>query len=168
LGEGIEKCIVGHSDGISKVQGRWYLLEIKTILEDGFTWQKKAAPKHVKQAQVYGELVRQGKVQFGDYKGVRDIPEIMGIIILYINKNRSIEREYKLEFDQDGARAEIKKPYLVETAHMNKEFPARCPECTNMLQKPAKQCPMVTYCFGGKSWDQLAGQNSKGPDFGKR
>ncbi len=155
LGDTIKKCIVGHSDGIIQVQGRWYVLEIKTILEDGFTWQKKASPKHVQQAQVYGELIRQGKVWFDGYEGDRTVPEVLGIIILYINKNRSVEREYRLDFDQDGARAEIKKPYLVEMAFQHKEFPARCGECVNMLQNPAKKCPMVTYCFGGKSWTQL-------------
>lgn len=152
LGEGIKKPIVGHSDGIIKIQGLWYLLEIKTINMDGFTWQKKIAPKHALQAQVYAELVRQGKVRGCPV----DVPKISGIIVIYVNKNNSVEREYRLDFDVEVARAEIKKPYLVETSFLNKEFPPRCKDCVNMLQKPAKQCPMVTYCFGGKSWNQLA------------
>jgi len=150
-----ERGIVGHSDGLILLNGRWYLLEIKTINEGGFTWLKQPKPNHARQAQVYAELVRQGFVDFGTLGHVIDTPKIFGIVLLYVNKNKSLEKTFELEFDREYAQEQLRGPYDVEVALRDKIFPARCPECVNLLQKPAKDCPLASYCFGGKSWAQL-------------
>lgn len=151
-----QKQIVGRSDGIIQISGKWYLLEIKTINEYGFTWMKNAKDAHRAQVQVYAELIRQDFVDLSEVlKATVVIPEISGILIFYINKNNSLEKIWPLEFDPEFAQAELKRPYLAEMAFRNREFPERRPECKNMLRNPAKKCPMVSYCFGGKSFDQL-------------
>lgn len=152
---GFSTPIVGHSDGLLKIGTFWYLLEIKSINDNGFTWMKQARDSHVKQAGIYCELIRQGMIRFGSHEKI-EIPQIRQIIILYVNKNRSVERQYNIDPDPDAARKELEKPYLVERAFKNKELPARREECVNMMKKPAKDCALCSYCFGGKSWNLLA------------
>ena len=156
LPDGFKKDIVGHSDGLLLHNDRWYVLEIKSINDRGFQWLKAPYDSHQQQAQVYAELIRQSFVDFGPSEKV-DVPEISGILIFYVNKNFSVEHEFFLDFDEAFAREELRRPYLVEVAFRNREFPPRKEGCVNLLQKPAKDCSMVSYCFGGRSWAQLAG-----------
>ena len=151
---GFENQIVGHSDGIILIGKLWYLLEIKSINDNGFTWQKKVKEAHEKQAQIYAELIRQGFVDFGGAEKI-EIPRIHKILIFYVNKNNSKERQYLIDPDPSLARVELEKPHVVEVAIKNKELPSRREECVSMMRKPAKNCPMCSYCFGGKSWTQL-------------
>lgn len=151
------KDIVGHSDGIIKMGSKWYVLEIKSINEYGFTWMRKVKPGHLAQVQVYAELIRQSFLDMPDsVKPTVLIPELSGIRMLYVNKNNSVEKIWPLEFDSELAKKELKRPYEVEVAFRNREFPERIPECKSMLRNPAKNCPLVSYCFGGKSFEQLA------------
>jgi len=154
--------IVGHSDGIVKIGTKHFLFEFKTINDGGFTWQKKAKDAHVAQARIYAELVRQGHVRFDEkHKGAVEVPKLHGIMIVYANKNGSpsgnpVEREYLIEFDEEFSRSQLKKPYIVEIAIRNQKLPDRMSECVSSLKKPAKLCPMNSYCFGGKNFKQLA------------
>ena len=147
--------IVGHSDGIIRLSpSKHYLLEIKTINDRGFTWQKEAQEKHVQQARVYAELVQQKMVEIPPHLK-KTIPALSGILMLYINKNNSVDKEYLLDLDSEYSRNELKRPMLVEEAMHREVLPCRLEECTNMLKNPAKKCPLVSYCFGGKTFKQL-------------
>ena len=160
LPDGFEAPIVGHSDGIIFLNRKWWLLEIKSINDGGFTWQKQAKESHVAQARIYGELIQQGHVDFAcdnEYVTYRkpNIPRLSGIVLLYVNKNNSRERIYNIDLDPEASRRELKRPYLIETAFRDKELPKREEACVSLNKKPAKNCPVVSYCFGGLSWDQL-------------
>jgi hypothetical protein len=166
LPDGLGSPIVGHSDGIIKMGALHYLFEFKTINENGFTWLKGAKDAHIAQARIYAELVRQGCIRFGSFKGKVSAPKISGIIIVYACKNgradgSPVEREFFIDLDEDAARAELKRPFIVEKAIADKELPERIPECVSLLKKPAKTCPMSSYCFGGKTFKQLEEMSGK-------
>jgi hypothetical protein len=151
--EGVTKPIVGHADGIVNVGGKWYLLEIKTININGFTTLIEPMEKHMMQAQIYAELAKQGKIQ-----GVPvdvTIPVLSGIIFLYIAKNDSREKEYKVELDETLARNELKKIVLVETCLAEKRLPNRCSDCESLLNPRVKKCPARAHCFGQQSFADL-------------
>jgi len=156
LPDGFKKPIVGHSDGLLLFNGKWHVLEIKSINDHGFSWLKKPKDSYQAQAQVYAELIRQNFIDFGEDQKPDMIPEIEAILIFYVNKNFSTEREFFLEFDRDFAHSEMKRPLAVEIGFRNRELPPRESRCKNMLRKPAKDCPLVSYCFGGMSWEQLS------------
>lgn len=167
LPDNVGHPIVGHSDGIISLGVKNFLFEFKTINDNGFTWLKQARDGHVRQARIYAELIRQGHVRFGwEHKGKVDVPKLHGIIIVYANKNgrpdgSPTEREFFVEFDEEASRKELKKPYIVETAIRKKELPPRQEACVSVLKKPAKICPMGSYCFGGKTFEQLEEMSGK-------
>ena len=152
--EGVSKPIVGHSDGLLKVKNKWYVLEIKTM--NMFSHGPLSAPyaNHNLQAQVYAELIKQGKVIKHPSYTVNPIPS--GIIFLYINKNDSVEKEFFVELDEKAARLELQKPYIIESSIINHTLPDRRPECVSMLKDPAKKCARCSHCYGRQSFDEIA------------
>jgi hypothetical protein len=150
-----KKPIVGHSDGLLNYNGKWYVLELKSINDGGFTWMKRVRDSHLAQAQVYAELILQGFVDVPESLK-STVPEVSGILIMYVNKNFSREREFFIEPDQEFARKQLKLPYIAEMSFLNREFPSRLPVCKNLLRKPAADCSVGSYCFGGKSWGELS------------
>jgi hypothetical protein len=151
--EGVTLPIVGHADGIIFLGGKWYLLEIKTINVNGFTTLIEPMEKHNLQAQIYAELARRGKIQ--DVPVDVEIPTISGIIFLYVSKNDSREKEYKVDLDEKLASNEIKKILIVDTCIAEKRLPERVVECDSMLRPRAKKCPALSYCFGQQSFSDI-------------
>jgi hypothetical protein len=152
--EGVSKPLVGHSDGLLNIKGKWYVFEIKTM--NTYHHGPLAAPydKHILQAQIYAELMRQGKVVSHPSYVANPIP--VGIIFLYINKNDSSEKEFFIELDGNSARTELSKPRIIEQAIEDHILPDRQVECFSMLQPPAKKCPRCSHCYGRQSFDEIA------------
>jgi hypothetical protein len=152
--EGVSKPVVGHSDGLLNIKGKWYVLEIKTMTT--YLHGPLSAPyeKHILQAQVYAELIWQGKIAKPPSYTVNPIP--VGIIFLYVNKNDSVEKEFFIELDRDSARRELNKPRIIERAIEDHILPDRRSECVSMLQEPAKKCSRCSHCYGRQSFDEIA------------
>lgn len=152
--EGVSKPVVGHSDGLITINNKWYVLEIKTM--NMFSHGPLSAPyaNHNLQAQVYAELIRQGKIAGYSEHDVHPIP--VGIVFLYVNKNDSVEKEFFVELDRDSARKELQKPLLIESSIENHCLPDRRPECVSMLKEPAKKCSRCSHCYGRQSYDEIA------------
>jgi hypothetical protein len=131
---------------------------MKTINFNGFSILDEPMPKHILQAQVYAELAKQGKID-GVPLGV-EIPTLSGIIFLYISKNDSREREFKVALDETTARNEIKKIVVVDTCIVERRLPNRILECPTLLSPVAKKCPACSYCFGQQTFDDI--ERSKG------
>jgi hypothetical protein len=142
----------GHADGLIIIRNRWYLLEIKTIKSNALKWMKGAMDKHVKQAQIYCELIRQRlvPVPFGT-----TIPTPEKILILYISKNDSELRDYIVDADPDFAREQMKRPVVVEKALAFRELPEKLPECTKLSDKRAQKCAVRHRCFERFDFEDL-------------
>lgn len=142
--------IVGSSDGIVLLRGKHYLLEIKSIGSYGYAGLDEARDYQVTQARLYAELIRQGLIR-GIPSDI-EIPTLHGIVMLYVGKNDSREKEFLCPVNEEEARTELKKPYIVEQSFRTKILPEKQVACTNMLKEPAKKCSVCSYCFGSKSW----------------
>ena len=153
--EGCEKPVVGHSDGLVKVGVSWKELELKSINDYGFSKLGSAKPEHVSQGKVYMELVRRKCVR-GLPEGI-EVPVPDALLMLYVNKDKSIEKEFEFPYDDQGAR-ELEQPERYERAFIEKILPERHHLCTNMLTNPANDCPVGSYCFGNLNWEQLLGE----------
>jgi hypothetical protein len=146
--------VVGHVDGIIRFNNTWYVIEIKTMNSYGHGALDEPYLAHNLQAQIYSELIRQGMVH-GVPSNIK-IPYPSGIIFLYIGKNDSREKEFRVEIDEKVARLELQKPIIVETSISKGVLPDRKPECVSLLKEPAKKCSLCSYCFGNKTFSELS------------
>jgi predicted nucleic-acid-binding Zn-ribbon protein len=148
----------GHADGLILIRNCWYLLEIKTINSNAFKWMKGAKEGHIKQAQIYCELINQGLVPtpFGV-----QLPSPEKILILYISKNDSELKDYIVDADPDFAREQLKRPILAEKAFATRSLPEKLPECTKLSDKRAQKCAVRHRCFERFGFEDLLliGQN---------
>lgn len=156
LGEGFAP-IRGHADGLVQLQNKWFLLEMKSINDRGFNWLGQAKTGHIAQGQIYGEMVRQKLVR----ECPIEIPYPESLLVLYIGKNDSQEKEFVVPLDSVAGKRELRRPLQVEEAMRDHILPDREPDCTNMLKEPAKACRMVSYCFGSLSWDELVAKGRR-------
>jgi hypothetical protein len=160
--EGCTYPIVGRCDGIVFIRNEFRLLELKTINDRGFGKLSEAKPEHVVQAQIYAELICQGLIPGVPKQS--ELKPLAGINILYINKNDSSEREFKLPLDQKLALRVLKQPVLYEVGLRMRVIPSRedcSPDCINPICYKAQQCPMKDACFRGTaneiSWQDMTG-----------
>jgi len=144
--------IVGHTDGLVKIDNIWAILEMKSINERGFGYLSAPVYNADLQGQIYGELIRDGHVPVP--KGV-NVPRPTKLIVFYIGKNNSKEKEFWQDLDKDVADEQLQKPLQYELAMTRRELPPREAECTNMLKPPAKKCDVGSHCFGSLSWGEL-------------
>jgi len=121
--------IVGHADGILKLGGEKYLLEIKTINDRGFTSLNAPKPEHKGQMTCYMKCL-----------------ELNRGIIVYINKNTSLLKEFLVEHDEayfkTSCQSRIRK-YL--TAIEEKALPDK--EGVSPSAFPCSYCPYSRVCF---------------------
>lgn len=75
--------IVGHADGIVKLEGKKYLIEIKTTNERKFSKLVEADSPHIEQSNLYLGLLK-----------------LDGVIVIYINKNTSEMKEFRSAFNR--------------------------------------------------------------------
>jgi len=144
----LSKPIVGHSDGLIRLGTFWIVLEIKTINSYGFAALREPKENHVLQGTTYTELVLRKKVR--RLPGEIQVPTPDELWILYVGKNTSDEKVYKIPIDMEmrekGARL-LEKPELVDQSIEKGVLPLRLVECDSKKAKRAKKCAAKKYCF---------------------
>lgn len=148
-----EEPVNGHSDGLIKLRNKWYVLEIKTITVRSFPFLVEAQEAHIKQAQIYAELIRQGLVE--DLPSGTKCPRPEGIIILYICKDNSALKEYLVPMDASFAKGELRKPMVVEKALAVRALPEKLDCCTTKAKGKKRKCRVVDRCFSEWTFEDL-------------
>lgn len=140
-------AIRGHCDGIVKLDGRWFVLEIKSSNDQAFTFRKKVKREHLRQAMLYCHL---GFIDFPDID-----PE--GIVFIYVNKNTSKEQEYIIPKDTSVIQDILDGLETYQKAENQQKLPDRC--CLRANSKRANSCPAKDACFaipsGNDGWVAL-------------
>ncbi len=133
-----EYGIVGHSDGILLLPDGPALLECKSINDRGWSYLMEPKGNHSKQAQLYMSC------QFEDPALDMETPK--RTVFLYVNKDKSTEKEFWQDFDPkitDPIRAQIKE---VEQSLAKKVLPAMLNECTRSNSARRRECPVGIGC----------------------
>jgi len=125
-----EHKIIGTCDGILKISGALYLLEIKSINSN--QWVKvQQAPKHEHKQQMLAYM-RALDLRFGT--------------IIYVNKDRSTIKEHVLEFDPVYYEPHVRQRISGYRKHVAKKtVPAR--EGNSPRTFPCSFCPFTSICF---------------------
>lgn len=149
----LEKPIVGHSDGLLKLE-HWTVFEMKSINDRGFGLLPEARDHHRNQAEIYGHLIQRGYVH-GVPEGVK-VPIPTHGMVFYANKNNSDLKEFPFKLDEERGRRLCSYPLIVEQAFRDEELPARHPDCKNIFADRAKKCEVQAECFGNKkTWKEI-------------
>jgi hypothetical protein len=129
--------IVGHADGVLFLEGKWCLLDIKTINGHAFGYLKDAKPAHKIQVQLYmdGTLI------------LKEAPKIEEGVVLYVCKNTSQEKEFWFFKDGSSLDETYTKLKIVETCLSGGMLPNRLAECASDRSAFAKRCKMCRQCF---------------------
>jgi len=141
--EGLSEPILGHCDGVL-ILPSGVLLEAKTINSFGFAGLFAPRRAHVLQGQAYAELLRRKAVP----GCTRPLPEAKKILIFYIGKNTSDEKEFWIDVDRDVGSAVLEIPFQVEAAHKSKTLPDKHSECEEDEKcRRVKKCSVKKFCF---------------------
>lgn len=100
--------IVGHADGVIKLDDVHFLLEIKTIRTDGFRALKAPEEKHIQQAMIYAACL--------------DLPIVS---FLYYNKNDSYKKVYPVTFRPDAWSEAQTRIATIHAAKRSGELPPK-------------------------------------------
>ena len=130
----------GFCDGIVVLAGKFVVLEIKSSNSQSFKYMKATrTPRdsHVKQAQLYIHAPNDLELDH----------EIVGSIILYVNKDTGEELEFYVKKDYA-----LISPILDAISNAKKDFEynviaPRLPECKTKSSKRAKDCVSCSQCF---------------------
>lgn len=124
-----KRRVLGHADGIVRINGERYLLEIKT--SNSRTFLGLAAPNesHLKQTHLY-------MASLGLRKG----------IIVYIDKDRSVLKEFVVDFDKKLYLTQCQGRISVFFKHVRERTPPN-KEGTNPQVMPCLYCPYKLVCF---------------------
>lgn len=148
----LDKVIVGHSDGLVLLDC-WRVLEMKSINDRGFNGLLGPKTGHRNQCEIYGGLIARGRVRAAP-KNV-EVPTPTGGLVLYMGKDKSVEKEFPFDLDDERYDRLMQYPHEVEAAMEEEELPPRHVECKNRGTGRAKACKVKSHCFGTKDWDEL-------------
>lgn len=125
----VELKTLGHADGKLKIDGKFYLFEIKSINDAGFSRLKEPKPEHVGQMHLYMKAL-------GLKRG----------ILLYINKNTSLVKEFVVLYSEKDYK-EIYFPTILRYFRLVKKMilPMRISE--NPRGYPCMFCEFSRVCF---------------------
>jgi hypothetical protein len=149
--DGFDSYVVGQADALL-VQVFNSVGEIKSTNAWNFKTLKYPMVKHIKQAQIYGYAIREGFIPDCPIQ----IPKPKNLEYVYINKDTCEEKQFTVPISDVG-KIELQKPIQVEQALKDRILPTNCDECLNINSPKAKKCELCSYCFGGKSFDELEG-----------
>ncbi len=165
-----ELRIVGHCDGVLQLpDGRWVVLEIKTINTAGFGFLKGPKIDHERQVQLYLHALDRPIRDDQDGRDIRGprqskdravvLPEVQDGVVLYLNKNNQLERECWVR-KADQPIADIRST-LAEAigSSTNGWLSARLDLCKHAATPRARGCPAVDACFAlnksVRGWKEL-------------
>lgn len=137
--------ILGHADGIIRIGGRKYLLEIKTINDRGFTMTTEVQPAHKKQIHAYMRALG-----------------LDAAVVLYYNKNTQNMKEFVVPYDEAYYRKEVRG----RIRHFNRAvehhfLPAREGEIPTKY--PCMFCGFSRLCFDSRALAKWCAQNKITP-----
>ncbi len=133
--------IIGHCDGVLKIEGEKVLLEIKTINERGFAQLSKGPHEsHKRQATMYMATLG-----------------IKSACIVYINKNRHEVKEFYIPYDDVLYRKTIlpRKDFYFRAIQSNMPPPR---EGITPNEMPCLYCPFKVLCFEEKTLAKFLAQ----------
>lgn len=134
-----ELYISGWFDIYVKIRGKYYMIDIKTIRDDGFQRIQRDGPIHSHRMQLH-PYMKGKKVPRG--------------ILYYINKNNQLRKGFAVPFSQ-AIWEEVQEWASTVIRYMRrKELPPMHPECVrgNFMYD---RCPFAKWCYGDKSPRQV-------------
>jgi len=133
----------GYVDGIVVIEGKWYVLEIKSSNSNSFKYIKSVSKEprdyHMKQAMLYC-------IAPNDLEACG---EIEGAIILYVNKETGEELDFFVKKDINKVSKILSDIEESISAAEKKELPSRLDVCKTIKSKCAKECVARDFCFSG-------------------
>lgn len=135
-----EKRMSGYCDGYLHIDGRWYVLEIKSSNDQGFRYLKRSPePRayHAKQAQLYIHAPNDLEKKF----------DIDGAIILYVNKDTGEEVDFFVPNDKTMIQPILDDIDLAIASLEQDIIPNRVEDCKSINSKRAKDCKVCNACF---------------------
>lgn len=124
-----KRRILGHCDAHLKIKGVHYALEVKSINIAGFS--KKTVPDHAHKAQVHAYM--------------RSL-DLHWAIILYVNKDTGLMKEFVIEFDSAFYEEAVKARIETFFSRLKRDVaPKR--EGDNPSMFPCRYCPYTRVCF---------------------
>lgn len=126
--------ITGHPDGVINIDGKKWLLELKTINDFGFkdvVARGEPKPDHILQTNMYMGMMK-----------------IYQAIVIYFNKDSGVWRQFYLKYDNQLVKAKLDSiTYMRQCiANESKPLPARV-VCASITCSRAKNCPVSKQCF---------------------
>lgn len=151
------KPIKGHSDGLLNLPTGWVDLELKSTNDRIFnqlTLEHQYVQDAIAQGRIYSELIRQECVPAPE--GIA-IPKPKKLLVMYVNKDKSFEKEFLVDLDTDMAKVQLNNPVQYEEAVVKEELPDKWKVCTAIDKYPASSCEVGTACFNTHaSWKLMA------------
>ena len=135
-----EKRISGYCDGYLKIEGRWYLLEIKSSNDQSFRFLKRnRQPRdyHARQSQIYMMSPNDLELSF----------EVEGAFILYINKDTGEELDLFIPNDPSIVAPVLNQIDEAISCLDQSMIPPRLEACKTVKSKRAKDCRACKGCF---------------------
>ena len=136
-----DKRISGYCDGFLNLNGKWYVLEIKSSNDQSFRYLKRtgqAREYHVRQAQLYMQAPHDLKVK----------PTFEGAFLLYINKDTGEELDIFVENDPSRIDPILNEIDVAINSLDQHVVPMRVDDCKTSKSKRAKDCIACSVCFG--------------------
>jgi hypothetical protein len=145
-------------DGIGIFNGKLWIYEFKSINDGGFNGKKYPSgfvvpplnmPKdeHLRQAMLYAYLLEEG-LENGDYSHIKElegITEVEGVIYLYINKNDSEIKEFKIKKDMSVFEGVVKDIVAIQEYNEQGKLPPKTKIISN-----CKFCDFAKRCEQNK------------------
>lgn len=131
----------GYVDGLVVIEGKWYVLEIKSSNSNSFKYIKSVSKQprdyHMKQAMLYCFAPND----------IENAGEIEGAIILYVNKETGEELDFFVKKDKAKIDQILEDIENAISASENKELPGRIEDCKTIKSRCAKECIARDFCF---------------------
>ena len=124
-----KRRVLGHADGIVRIKGERYLLEIKTSNSRTFLGLSAPNESHLKQMHLYMASLGLKKA-----------------ILIYIDKDRSVVKEFVVEFDKRLYVTQCQGRISVFFKHVKERTPPD-KEGMNPQVMPCLYCPYKLVCF---------------------
>jgi len=150
---------VGHCDGLIKLYNQWFVVELKSMRDPIFLQLDGARYNHSCQGKTYGYLIRSGCVE-GLPCDIA-IPKPSKVIVFYIGKNCSKEKEYSLNLDDFESEFFTNVPLIFYLSLQRKILPPKWEECTKRSDSIPQKCKKASHCFADRSWDHMVDIGNK-------
>jgi hypothetical protein len=149
--------LVGHVDGLIFINGVWFILEIKTINDNGFKWIKGPSEKYKGQGTCYHAAF---KLKGEPY----NLAE--AVLFVFINKNGAPkldgkprkEKEFLVHWDDESERI-MDDIRLIRWSLDNQELPGMIHGCSQT--KRNRKCRWWEICSltanGREGWEEIKG-----------